>query len=142
MALSVRSVAGEVERPAGEQRRHGHAQLLREVLRAHRPHGPAGAAFSEKSRDAPCITNEKERAFPQTKSQTADQGNHHAVVAEYVQADPCPSDAFVTCVAQNSKPPAFMQMDWGMQVHKTQAVRPRRSRGLVRISSLALLVGK
>ena len=43
-------------------------------------------------------------------------------------ADPCPSDAFVTCVAENSKVAAFLQVDaqgktvdWSARVWRTQA---------------------
>lgn len=35
--------------------------------------------------------------------------------------DPCPSDAFVTCVTQNSKVPALLQVDWTNQIHSSES---------------------
>jgi hypothetical protein len=37
-------------------------------------------------------------------------------------ADPCPSDEFATCVAENSKVPALLQVDWMDKITTTQAV--------------------
>merc|ERR1719473_186862 len=53
-------------------------------------------------------------------------------------ADPCPSDDFVTCVAEHSKVPSLLQVDWQARVEATEAVVQKMQQ---RLMAKALALG-
>merc|ERR1719473_2383878 len=54
-------------------------------------------------------------------SDAVDGRNCYAKYCEPIAhtADPCPSDDFVQCVADHSKVPALLQVNWGLRVTQT-----------------------
>merc|ERR1719146_598485 len=55
--------------------------------------------------------------------------------------DPCPSDDFMGCVAQNSKVPALLQVNYGSLIERTRAVIQFMARKQAKSKAAAVMLG-